>query len=433
MHIGKVEVKGFRSLGSVCVEIQKYTCLLGKNDCGKSSFLRALHLLFDPSELPSEDDYCKIGDPLTDISVEATLLDCVEHSGLVTEGKIRLRRVICGRQSQWSYWGEVPKLQILRNMMAGTLNKGDYNGDRTVGAEIKAVVDQAIQELTPKGMIPASTWQEAYRRLEAGGLVEKQQGWCPLNPDYLSSLVQVVMLTADVRAEEEIASTGKSVMGRLGGLLVRNSTQRHIGIRDAHAALEAQITAVTQRSSGQWDLPDLNMLEDLFQEEVQRFDGSISIMSTLHPPKMPPMDFGLKIEIKDEWVTGIDKMGHGLRRSVVFAMLRTLRRLEEYRASQVEVTPGSPQPLYLFLMEEPELYLHPQAERRRMKELEELSRLPNCQVVLCTHSAFFVNLNEYRGIFRFQPAWTWSDYSTRLGWPGFGYGGSKNTPNAIFF
>jgi CRISPR-associated exonuclease Cas4 len=52
------------------------------------------------------------------------------------------------------------------------------------------------------------------------------------------------------------------------------------------------------------------------------------------------------------------------------------------------------------LIEEPELYLHPQAERRRKHELQELSELPDAQVVLCTHSAFFIDLSEYKGVLR---------------------------------
>ena len=37
-----------------------------------------------------------------------------------------------------------------------------------------------------------------------------------------------------------------------------------------------------------------------------------------------------------------------------------------------------------------------------MQELKELSEVDNAQVVLCTHSAIFVDLTQYEGILRFN-------------------------------
>jgi putative ATP-dependent endonuclease of the OLD family len=82
-------------------------------------------------------------------------------------------------------------------------------------------------------------------------------------------------------------------------------------------------------------------------------------------------------------------------------MLRTHRRLKQGNGGPPQANAGFA-PLYLFLIEEPELYLHPQAERRRMVELKELADDDNAQVVLCTHSAIFVDLAEYKGIHRFE-------------------------------
>jgi CRISPR-associated exonuclease Cas4 len=65
---------------------------------------------------------------------------------------------------------------------------------------------------------------------------------------------------------------------------------------------------------------------------------------------------------------------------------------------------ATPEVFKIFLIEEPELYLHPQAERARMIELQQLSTKPQTQVVLCTHSAFFVDLQGQQSIVRFARA-----------------------------
>ena len=49
-------------------------------------------------------------------------------------------------------------------------------------------------------------------------------------------------------------------------------------------------------------------------------------------------------------------------------------------------------------MEEPELFLHPQAQRSLFDSLQELST--ENQVLLCTHSSSFINLDNYKSICR---------------------------------
>ena len=46
-----------------------------------------------------------------------------------------------------------------------------------------------------------------------------------------------------------------------------------------------------------------------------------------------------------------------------------------------------------FILEEPELYLHPQAQRSLFDSLQELSA--ENQVLLCTHSSSFINIDNY--------------------------------------
>lgn len=50
-----------------------------------------------------------------------------------------------------------------------------------------------------------------------------------------------------------------------------------------------------------------------------------------------------------------------------------------------------------FIFEEPELYLHPQAQRELFNSLQELSRSSN-QIIIATHSSFFVDLELYKSI-----------------------------------
>lgn len=403
MRISSVRVKGFRSLGDIEVSLENYASLIGQNDSGKSSFLHALHILFDTERTPCESDICKIEGYSGEIYIQATLSNCVGHEDLALGGEILVRRIYKDSKWSWEVMRQVPKDKTLKKIQAGTLSKTDWTSASGLTAEILSTVNSKVSELTPSGKIPASTWNAAFAELKNKDLIEWEPGWAPLDKERLSSLVTVVMLEADMRGEEELADGGKSMFNRVGGLLLREATKGHPEMAEAVRQLNAVVQRVVATDDeGHWSVPELNNFHRVMQEEVGRFDGNVSTHSTLIPPKIPALEFSVKVEVKDQWVSGLDKMGHGLRRSVIFAMLRAHRRLRTEHAEAQDVSTSQQVPLYLFLIEEPELYLHPQAERRRMEELQELAAAGGTQVVLCTHSAFFVDLHEYRGILRFD-------------------------------
>ena len=403
MKIDRVHIKGFRSLGDVNVKLTNYSSLIGKNDGGKSSFLYALNFLFDPNTNPSETDICKIDGYFNEVFIQANLTECSGHEDLAVNGEIKVRRIFEDLKWRWEVFGLVPSNEIIKKILTGALNRTEWNAAADVSDAIKTLVNRILNEITPSGRIPPATWSEVISGLSDANLIEWETGWKLLDKERLCSLVTVVMLEADMRCEEELTDGTKSVFSKVGGLLLREATKGHSEMTDAIQELTDVIGRVaTADEDGTWIIPEVNNFNRIMQEEISRFDGSVSALSTLVPPKIPALEFSVKIEISDQWVQGVGKMGHGLRRSVVFAMLRAHRRLrQEDPIPEIDNTPLQI-PLYLFLLEEPELYLHPQAEQRRMLELQELADINHTQVILCTHSANFVDLRKYQGILRFE-------------------------------
>lgn len=395
MYISHVKIRGFRSLQELDVNLTDYNTLIGKNDSGKSSFLLALQKLFDHEQMLSNEDVCLIAGHDGACSIEATLQDC-DHA-FATGHALTIRRTLTG---QWEYRGQIPDNDLLKKMSEGSTFRQNINGDTTLPQPARAFVQQVLVEECPQGHVNADQAKEIYRRTEEAGHVNLIAGWKNLDPHVLPTIVQVVSLTASVRGEEEMMDGGRSVLNRVAGVLVREATAGHDGINNALANLDQEIKNVSEKVDNQWPIPELNQFEQFLGEEIQRFDNTVTAHPEIVPPQMPLPTFGVKVELTDGFVNQLEKMGHGFRRSVVFAMLRTHRRLKMQNAAQAGV--GGFSPLYLFLIEEPELYLHPQAERRRLDELKELAGDVNSQVVLCTHSAIFVDMTNYQGIHRFE-------------------------------
>ena len=114
---------------------------------------------------------------------------------------------------------------------------------------------------------------------------------------------------------------------------------------------------------------------------------------------------GTKVWVNDGIRTDVGRKGQGLQRALIFALVRSLAKLMQQEKEEtdgaVAATQGSSSRQAsrssYFILEEPELYLHPQAQRELFDSLEKLSS-GESQVLLCTHSSSFINLKWYHSI-----------------------------------
>ncbi|MBE9566147.1 MAG: AAA family ATPase, partial [Proteobacteria bacterium] len=89
------------------------------------------------------------------------------------------------------------------------------------------------------------------------------------------------------------------------------------------------------------------------------------------------------------YVTRVEQKGHGLQRSVIFALLRTYGDRE-----LVFGEAGNPGRSCIFLIDEPELYLHPHLQRRGMESLLKIGAAGD-QVMYSTHSPLFIDFSLF--------------------------------------
>ncbi len=92
------------------------------------------------------------------------------------------------------------------------------------------------------------------------------------------------------------------------------------------------------------------------------------------------------IHLDDGVKTPVTGKGHGAQRAIIWALLRYF--LDNLKADSTKST--------IFLVEEPELYLHPQAQRVMLKTLKELAE--RGQVIYSSHSPVFVDLEHPQSI-----------------------------------
>ncbi len=101
---------------------------------------------------------------------------------------------------------------------------------------------------------------------------------------------------------------------------------------------------------------------------------------------MSSMDFYKNLELvpKDHGFTiSATNVGEGFQNAIVLAILRAFEETKRQGA--------------ILLIEEPEMFLHPQMQRSLYKSLRKIGETN--QVIYTTHSPHFVSVPEYRDVF----------------------------------
>lgn len=125
-------------------------------------------------------------------------------------------------------------------------------------------------------------------------------------------------------------------------------------------------------------LDSLKILESDIQQVFQESFSQIKLELQIPNPEVRQIFNSTQILVDDGIKTTIDYKGDGVKRTLVFSILRTY--VEKLNSDSQNTD-------YIFLFEEPELYLHPNGQRILYNVLEKLSIKD--QVFVTTHSPNF--------------------------------------------
>jgi hypothetical protein len=129
-------------------------------------------------------------------------------------------------------------------------------------------------------------------------------------------------------------------------------------------------------------------IEKTIQSNLQETFKNVVIELEIPPPEIKTVLSNANI-VADDGVRGsVDNKGDGFKRAITFSILRSYVQLSQDVTWRKDVQDGKPaREKFLFLFEEPELYLHPRAQNILFDALALISQ--KHQVVVTTHSPLF--------------------------------------------
>ena len=394
MKIKTIRLENFRSFEDDTIILNRYSCFVGPNGAGKSTVLTALNVFFqeraaeatDIRKLTSEDYFKKrTNDPVRitvtfdELSPEAQteLSDYVRQNELVVTAEADFDEI--------SGFGEVRHFGHRLGVEAfRSLFEKEKAGAKK--PELDAIYNNLRQQFDD---LPTAASKDA-KKAELRQYEETHPNQCVLIPsgdDFygvnstgkLAVFVQWIFVPAVKDAGEEGLEARNTALGKLITRAVRTRTNFEAELealktdtltkyQELLECNQANLTELSQALQGRlkaWAHPDVHLKVE-WQSDPSK---SVVLQTPVAGIKTGEGDF----------LGSLARMGHGLQRSYLLALLQELASSEAQNA-----------PTLILGCEEPELYQHPPQARHLADVFSELST-GNNQILVTTHSPLFVS------------------------------------------
>ncbi|GKT09453.1 ATP-dependent endonuclease [Desulforhabdus sp. TSK] len=418
MKLSHLCIQNFRSCRDITLEIGDMHALVGANNAGKSSVLRALDFLFNPSTKSLNEEAFWNKDTNLEIRVEAIFSDLTEKE----------------QEALAAYLKEDGTFHMARSArLGGKSDESESDSERgedkiTVGQHYKKPIPEPewLQEaningkniaewwknkdqLVVGGVSFGDSWDSAIKKpavedwkVKAKAFVSEHFDKIPMkdawidNPkgyaNVLKGTLPFFVLVPAVRdVTEESKGTKSSPFGKLLYAILDTVTQEK---KTKIEGILGEVAKQMNRMGGNERVPLIAETEKQLNTLLNDFFAECDLEIEFETPTLEVLLSAPKLFVDDGFRNAVENKGHGLQRAVIFTILR---RYAEHMTCSPE---GRTRNLIL-AVEEPELYMHPQAQRTIRRVFRKVAEGGD-QVLFSTHSSLLVDVAYFDEIIRLE-------------------------------
>ncbi|GAA5088563.1 ATP-dependent nuclease [Paenalcaligenes hermetiae] len=324
--ISLIKVKNFKSIQDATFRLEKYTPIVGQNNAGKSNIIASLKWLLKKEKLGEEVFY----DRTQPIEVEGVITGITED---------------------------------ILNLLGTTHREKIVEFIENQNIKIKRIQD------VPNAAV-------AQQKLMVFHPADKE--W-KLNPTGIENAIKAMFpesieIGAMVDVADDVSRFKKSnTIGRLVAEILTEVEEAHAG------TVKATLQGIKDKFSadGSSRADELTAFDEAVSKKLQDIFPGIDIKLHVPTPELSDLFSSATIRLfENQYDRDISLFGHGTQRSVQMALIRHLAEIKQTSETKTRT---------LLLIDEPELYLHPQAMEQVRASLKYLSE-NGYQVVFSTHS-----------------------------------------------
>ncbi|MEJ5999894.1 ATP-dependent nuclease [Paucibacter soli] len=418
MRLRRFEIRNYKCIEHVTLEWEDLIVLIGENNAGKSSVLSAIAVFLSGSSIKDSSLFRR---HQTD---DANAIELIGHFDSLTDeekGQVAVRGRMDGdhwvlKKRYWFEAGEVGEAGGWKEQLYSFSGLEQFMGwpdPDTTWAAFPADYQPIIYALPNKAARPNAGSRESLKaavREQRPDLVAVTAPTWVANPggggnwksNANSILPRPILVKAVQEASDETNAKDATTYGKLVNLIV----ERSLAQRPEMAALQAALDDVLalfrpDPANPQRQAQEVRDLQDRINQSLNEVVGGQALIRTEAPELRTMVLPSTSLVIRDAQAgidTEVGHQGHGLQRTLVITLLQLLADAQ----AQGQLAQGAGlQRGTILLIEEPELYLHPQMERLMRDVLHRLAAQPNTQVACCTHSPVFLDIAaNYRAIVR---------------------------------
>jgi putative ATP-dependent endonuclease of OLD family len=420
VRLKRFEVKNFKAIKNVALDLEDMVVLIGENNCGKSCILAALDWFLGGSAIKDTALFHKY---------ETGPDDAIELTGyfdqLTEEDKAEI--AVKGRMNgdEWvlrkKFWFEKSK--------AGDAEKGGWkeqlysysSGEKLVNwpdpatswKSFPAEYEPLIQQIPNLPAKPNNEAREALKQLvrqqrpdlvqqTAADWIANPGGGGPWKSNANSIIPRAIYVRAVHEASDETNPKDASTYGKLINLIIERKLSNRIEVQHLKAALEDVMELFRpDEAHPEHQADEIRVLQERISQGLNEVIGGQAFIKT-EPLELRSLLLpSTSLVIRDPHLgieTLVTHQGHGLQRTLIMTLLQLLADVQNEPDEAGAVVSTRPTVL---IIEEPELYMHPQMERRMRDVLYRLAsqQQQGVQVACCTHSPVFLDIaDKYKSI-----------------------------------
>lgn len=400
MRLHKLSVDGFKRLRTAEIEFGNATFLIGANNAGKSSVLKAIGWLLSNNKRMDIDCYCSELDeetgetkPTCDtVILEAEFRDVPEAASTWRGFKGRIfpyDPADTGETGKSIFYRKTYKfsedVKIELKSLKRVIKPQFDNLQKPVDLISAGATEELINEIFPNIDKKISTSErDKLQLIDELWEVSEEQEWA-LNPGgiggvVLSKLPSVLIIPAEAASHEIDQKNG--VLHKILHELFKDVREISQNYKNAQASLNLLVKELDPADAdsefGKM-MAELNtVLSGVFPESRIYAAADLSSPEALVP--------NFAIEMSSNIRTNVANQGTGMVRAAVFGLLR-------FRQQWLRKREGNDERGLIIGFEEPEIYLHPSAANQMRDLIYDLSGR-NSQIIATTHSPYLIDLSR---------------------------------------
>ena len=336
--ISKINIENFKSIINQEFELSEFTPLVGYNNAGKSNILEAIKWVLRKNSLNSSY-FNDITQPITIVAkidgITTDILDNIEQTHRARIEPFLQNETLTIKRIQETPGQTVAQIRLL------VLDPNDgitwHNNP--------AGIDNAIKDLFPEP-------------IHIGAMENSEE---------------------DISKSSTTSTIGKLLAEIIGPIEVQYGQQVNKALEGLKQILEAE---------GINRAPELVTFDEEINEKLDAFFPNLTVKVHIPTPELKEVFKKGTIKVYENLLPNpkdVSSLGHGAQRSIQMTLIRHLADLKLISQQNRTTT--------LLLIDEPELYLHPQAIEILRKSLNILST-QGYQVIFSTHSPFMITQKD---------------------------------------